>query len=91
MNKNVQESLIEAIDIIIGEKLNKTTYTSSHVGRVKEINGFDCVVELYGSDRNCKLLEHLHTQIKTGDIVVVQDLYNDNTSRFVQCKIGESE
>ncbi|HDR7263660.1 hypothetical protein [Bacillus sp. CH_203] len=91
MNKNVQESLIEAIDIIVGEKLNKTNYTSSHVGKVKKVNGFECVVEIYGSDKDCKLLEHLHTQIKTGDIVVVQDLYNDNTSRFVQCKIGESQ
>ncbi|KEK23934.1 hypothetical protein [Bacillus gaemokensis] len=90
MKKSVQDSLLEAIDIIVGEKLSKTSYTSSHVGKVKKVNGFDCTVEVYGSDTECKLLEHMHTQIKVGDIVVVQDLYNDNTHKFVQCKIGET-
>jgi hypothetical protein len=90
MDKNLQDSLLDAIRIIVDEVVKNTPYTSSYIGLVKEVNGFDCVVEIFGSDTECKLLEHLHTQIKVGDIVVVQDLYNDNTQKFIQSKIGET-
>jgi hypothetical protein len=89
-DKDLQESLIYAIKFLVDEAIKNTSYTSSYIGRVKEVNGFNCIVEIYGSDVECKLFEHLQNQIKINDIVVVQDLYNDNTNKFVLCKIGEA-
>ncbi|MCC3687534.1 hypothetical protein [Bacillus cereus] len=91
MEKNLQESLIEAIQIMVDEAVKNTSYTSSHIGVVRQVNGFACMVEIYGSETECKLMEHLQSIIKVGDIVVVQDLYNDNNKKFVQSKIGESK
>lgn len=90
MNEDVQKSLIEAIGILVDETIKNTSYTSSHIGLVKAIKGFDCTVEIYGSDTVAKLAEHLHTLIKVGDVVLVQDLYNNNVSKFVVSKVGET-
>lgn len=89
MNDDVQRSLIEAIEILVDQTIKNTQYTSSHIGLVKEVNGFDCVVEIFGSETTCKLAEHLHTLIKVGDMVLVQDLYNNNVKKFIVSKIGE--
>jgi hypothetical protein len=90
VDKDLQDSLIDTIQILVDEVIKKTPYTSSQIGKVKAINGFDCIVEIYGSDTECKLLEHLQTSIKVGDIVIVQDLFNSNVKRFIQAKIGET-
>lgn len=90
MNEEMQKSIIDAIGIIVDETIKGTEYTSSHIGLVKEIKGFDCEVEIFGSNTTCKMAEHLHTLIKVGDIVLVQDLYNNNVSKFIVSKIGES-
>lgn len=90
MNDDVQKSLIEAIEILVDAQLKNEAYTSSHIGLVKEINGFDVMVEIYGSATKCKLAEHLHTLIKVNDIVLVQDLYNNNVKKFIVSKIGEA-
>ncbi|EPC8410991.1 hypothetical protein CN553_12515 [Bacillus cereus] len=91
MDKNLQTSLIDAIQIMVDEAVKSTSYTSSHVGLVKKLMGFDCIVELYGNDTTCKVPEHLHTQIGVGDIVIVQDLYNNSVQKFVQSKIGAKQ
>jgi len=90
MNDNIQSSLIEAMKILVDNAINNTHFTTSQVGLVKQVSGFDCTVELLGSDTECKILEHLQTKIRQGDIVIVQDLYNDNTTKYVQSKIGEA-
>lgn len=90
MNSDVQKSLISAIEITVDEQIKNIEYTSSHIGLVKEVKGFTCIVELYGSLTECKLTEHLHTTIKIGDIVLIQDLYNNNVSKYIISKIGES-
>lgn len=88
MNDDLQKSLIEAIEIIVDETIKETQYTSSQIGLVKEVKGFDCKVEILGSETNCKLVEHLHSLIKAGDIVLVQDLYNNNVKKFIVSKVG---
>jgi hypothetical protein len=88
MSDDVQRSLIDAIEIIVGETVKSTEYTSSYIGLVKEVNGFDCMVEINGSETKCKLVEHLHTLVKVGDVVLVQDLYNTNVKKFIVSKIG---
>lgn len=91
MSNDVQKSLIDAIEILVDAQLKNTEYTSSHIGLVKEVNGFDATVEILGSDTRCKLAEHLHTLIQVNDIVLVQDLYNNNVKKFIVSKIGEAQ
>lgn len=90
MSTNIQKSLVTAIETIVNQLIKDVDYTSSKVGLVKECTGFDCVVEVAGSDTDCKLAGHLHTHIKEGDIVVIQDLHNDNVKKFIVSKIGEA-
>jgi hypothetical protein len=90
MSENLQDSLIEAIEIIVDETIRETDYTSSHIGLVKQVNGFDCDVEIFGKLTTCKLVEHLHTLIKEGDIVLVQDLHNNNVKKYIISKIGQT-
>lgn len=85
---DVQKSLIEAIEILVDEEIKKTEFTTSCIGKVKEINGFDCTVEAYGEKMKCKLVEHLHGLIKVNDIVLVQDLQNNEVNKFIVCKVG---
>lgn len=86
---DVQKSLIDAIEILIDEEIKKTEYTSSYIGKVKEVKGFDCIVEIFGNRTQCKLVEHLHLLIKVNDIVLVQDLQNNGVNKFIVCKVGE--
>lgn len=87
---NVQDSLLKAIDIVVNDQIKNTKFTVSNIGQVKSVAGFDCVVELAGSEYNCILPEHLHDWIQEDDIVVVQDLYSDNIKKIVVGKIGTS-
>jgi len=88
MDKAVQDSLLEAINIIVSDSIKKTKYTSSSIGKVKSVALPDCVVSLVNNDVTCVLPEHLHDWIQKGDIVIIQDLYNDNTKKAVVGKVG---
>lgn len=90
MEKAVQESLVEAIDILVDKRLNQTKYTSSNYGIVKSVKGFDCSVEMQGDEVACILMEHLHDWIQKDDIVIVQDLYNDSVKKAVIGKVGST-
>lgn len=90
MDKNIQNSLLEAIDILVKQQVNDTKYTSSNYGKVLAVKGFDCVVEMQGNELKCVLMEHLHDWIQVDDIVIIQDLYNDNTKKAVIGKVGTS-
>lgn len=89
MDKDLQKSLIDTIQILVDEMVKQTNYTSSQIGLVKEINGFDCIVEIHGSDTECKLAEHLQSFINVNDVVIVQDLYNNRVKKFIVSKVGE--
>lgn len=90
MDKNVQDSILQAINILVKENINQAKYTSSDMGIVKSVKGFECVVEVQGNDLTCVLMEHLHDWIQVDDIVIIQDLYNNNTKKAVIGKVGTS-
>ncbi len=90
MDKSIQDSLIDAIDILVKERVNSTKYTASNLGLVRSVKGFDCSVEVQGNVLSCVLMEHLHDWVQVDDIVIVQDLYNDNTKKAVIGKVGTS-
>lgn len=90
MEQDIQKSILDAINILVKDKVDKAKYTSSNLGIVKSVKGFDCVVDVQGNELSCVLMEHLHDWIQVDDIVIVQDLYNDNTKKAVIGKIGTS-
>ena len=90
MDKSLQDSLLEAINIMVTDSIKRTKYTSSSIGKVKQVKLPDCVVTLANNEVTCVLPEHLHDWIQKDDIVIVQDLYNDNTKKAVVGKVGSS-
>jgi hypothetical protein len=90
MDKSLQDSLLEAIDIMVSDSIKKAKYTSSSIGKVKLVKLPDCIVKLADNEITCILPEHLHDWVQKDDIVIVQDLYNDNTKKAVVGKVGSS-
>lgn len=90
MDKSLQNSILEAIDIMVSDSIQRTKYTSSAIGKVKSVELPDCKVTLADNEITCVLPEHLHNWIQKDDIVIVQDLYNDNTKKAVVGKVGSS-
>lgn len=88
---NYEQSIIQAIETIVQQMINDTSYTSSSIGVVTEIAGLDCKVKIFDKDEKCLLLEHMVGQVNVGDVVVVQDLYNDGKSKFIQSKLAGVE
>lgn len=83
-----QESIVQAIETIVQQMIDDTSYTSSSVGVVTDIQGLDCKVKIFEKDVSCTLLEHMVGKVYVGDVVVVQDLYNDGQSKYVQSKLA---
>lgn len=87
---NYEQLLVESIKTVVDHSISETTYTTSFVGIVSEIKGLNAKVKIDNNVVNCYLLEHLSGQIDKGDVVVVQDLYNSGTHKYIFSKIGTS-
>lgn len=90
LDKDLQDSILRAVNILVRQGISQMNYTSSNIGIVRSVQGFECVVEIQGSELSCVLMEHLQDWIQNDDIVIVQDLYNDNSKKAVIGKIGTS-
>jgi len=84
MNADIQKSLIEAINIVAGERLKNVNFTKSFTGIVREVNGLTCIVEILDSNTECIIPHNLSSFIGKDDIVIVQDIQNTNRQRIVQ-------
>jgi len=83
-----QQSIVQAIETIVQQMIDSTSYTSSSIGVVSDIQGLDCKVKIFGQDVKCILLEHMVGKVNIGDVVVVQDLFNDGKSKYIQSKLA---
>lgn len=90
MDQSIQKSILETIDILVADSIKKASYTSSAIGKVKLVMLPECIVVLPDNEITCILPEHLHDWIQKDDIVIVQDLYNDNSKKAVVGKVGSS-
>lgn len=89
MNKDsIQNSLLKAIDTIVEQRVLNSEKTVSRIGIVKTVLGFDAQVDIQGELSTCVLPEHLHSWIDVDDIVVVQDLYGNNSNKVITGKTG---
>lgn len=84
MNLEVQQSLLETVQIIAGERLKNVNFTKSFTGVVKSIDGLNCSVEAFGSTLTCMIPHNLSSFIDLKDVVIVQDIDNKGVTRIVQ-------
>ena len=87
---DIQKKIVDSISVAVESKLSNFNTTNSTIGVVKETpTNFTCKVELNGEYIDCLLPEHLHSWIEKGDIVIIQDLYNNGQKRIVVGKTGQ--
>lgn len=79
-----QESIIESIRTIAGEKLKNVNFTKSYTGIVRSVDGLNCIVEIFGSDSECIIPQNLSSFVEKDDIVIIQDIANNRFKRIVQ-------
>ncbi|GAB6253583.1 hypothetical protein BCSAG_49010 [Bacillus cereus] len=87
---NVQQSLIESIQILAGERLKNINFTKSFTGIVREVNGLRAIVEVMGSDSECIIPQNLASFIAKDDIVIVQDISNTKSQKILQGVISST-
>ncbi|KEK23933.1 hypothetical protein [Bacillus gaemokensis] len=87
---DVQQSLIESIQILAGERLKNINFTKSFTGIVIEVNGLQAIVEINGSNSDCIIPQNLSSYIGKNDIVIVQDISNTKSQKIVQGVISST-
>lgn len=83
MEEELQSNLIEAIKVVAKAEMDKTGYTITNIGVVKDIDNESAVVEILGENYTCRPLLHIMGSIKIGNIVLVQKPSNDNSLRYI--------
>lgn len=86
MKRDLQNSLIETVQILAGERLKNVNFTKSFTGLVKsiDIKSLRCIVEIDGHDSECIVPHNLLNYIWKDDIVIIQDIANNNAQKIVQ-------
>ena len=83
----IQESLMEAIDILTKEERKKLKFDYTKRGIVKSISGTDSVVEIDGEDCKCKIRNGISVAIN--DLVLVKIPNNNFSEKYIDAKLGE--
>lgn len=82
--KEIQESLLKGVEIMVDSKLSNVQLPKNLVGKVIENpSGYDCPVEIFDTIFSCTLPEHLHDWISKDDMVIVQDIYGDGSNMII--------
>lgn len=88
MAERSQQDLIDGINALIDGRLKGINVPKTIVGTVvQDPAGFDCIVKIYGTEKNTILPEHLHDWVSKDDIVIVQDTKGDGSEMVI---IGSS-
>lgn len=92
MKRDLQNSLIETVQILAGERLKNVNFTKSFTGVVKsiDIESLRCIVEIDGHDSECIVPHNLLNYIWKDDVVIIQDIANNNAQKIVQGVIPSS-
>ncbi|MFC9727559.1 hypothetical protein [Bacillus cereus] len=84
MIKSIQQSLLETVQVLAGERLKNVSFTKSFTGIVRDVKGLRCIVEVLGSDSECIIPYNLASFVDVDDIVILQDIGNNNAQKIVQ-------
>lgn len=88
-SRNAQKAFVDSVNTLIDKKIKSNNTTTSKIGIVQGIpSGFSVDVKVGENSYLCSIPEHLHTWIFEGDIVTVQDLYNNGQNRVIVSKQG---
>lgn len=88
-SRNAQKAFVDSVNTLIDKKIKSNNTTTSKIGIVQGIpSGFSVDVKVGENSYLCSIPEHLHTWIFEGDIVTIQDLYNNGQNRVIVSKQG---
>lgn len=88
MAEQSQQDLINGINVLIDSRMKSVNIPKTIVGTVvQDPDGYDCIVKVYGTEKNTILPEHLHDWVSKDDIVILQDTKGDGSELVV---IGSS-
>jgi hypothetical protein len=84
VSQDIQNSILEAVQTVAGERLKNVNFTKSYTGIVRSIDGTKAIVEVFGSELDCIIPLNLSSFVGKDDIVIVQDIANNSFKRIVQ-------
>lgn len=86
---DAQKAFVDSVNTLIDKKIKSNNTTTSKVGIVQGVpSGFSVDVKVGENSYLCSIPEHLHTWIFEGDVVTIQDLYNNGQNRVIISKQG---
>ena len=88
-SRDAQKAFVDSVNTLIDKKIKSNNTTTSKIGIVQGIpSGFSVDVKVGENSYLCSIPEHLHTWIFEGDVVTIQDLYNNGQNRVIVSKQG---
>jgi hypothetical protein len=92
VSQDIQNSIIEAIQIIAKERLKNVNFTKSYTGIVKTIDfeNNKAMVEIFADNYECIVPHNLSSFIDKDDIVIVQDINNNKFKMVIQGVISST-
>lgn len=88
-SRDAQKAFVDSVNTLIDKKIKSNNTTTSKIGIVQGIpSGFAVDVKVGENSYLCSIPEHLHTWIFEGDVVTIQDLYNNGQNRVIVSKQG---
>lgn len=84
-----QRSLIEGIEAVVDKRMSRINTPEIKVGVVvQDPAGFECIVDVQGTEMKCTLPEHLHDWVSKDDIVYVTDTRGNGADLVVTGSSG---
>lgn len=88
-SRDAQKAFVDSVNTLIDKKIKSNNTTTSKIGVVQGVpSGFSVDVKVGENSYLCSIPEHLHTWIFEGDVVTIQDLYNNGQNRVIVSKQG---
>lgn len=85
---SIQDKILSSINEVVQGSVKSLNIPKIYVGTVvQDPVGYKCIVNIYNSDKETILPEHLHDWISKDDIVLVQDTNGQGTNLVI---IGSS-
>lgn len=86
---DAQKQLLDAMHAVAQQEVSRASAPKIEVGTVvQDPAGYDCIVNIQGTEKKCILPEHLHDWIGDGDIVFVTDVQGNGANLVVTGSSG---
>src|SRR5699024_11574516 len=86
-SSDAKKAFVDSVNTLIDKKIKSNNTTTSKIGIVQGVpSGFSVDVKVGENSYLCSIPEHLHTWIFEGDVVTIQDLYNNGQNSVIVSK-----